>query len=106
MSSTAYLVQVFLPLRDNDGRAFADDPHGLTRRELLDRFSGLTAYQRAPAHGLWKNEDGELARDEVVIFEVLVEALDRDWWRAYRDTLRERFRQDALLVRALPAETL
>jgi hypothetical protein len=103
----AYLVQLVLPLRDNEGRAFTNDAHGMTRRELLDRFGGVTAYQRAPALGLWQDGDGEVARDEVVIFEVLIEgALDRGWWAGYREVLRQRFRQDALLVRALPAETL
>jgi hypothetical protein len=107
MAAAAHLVQIVLPLRDNEGRPFTNDAHGVTRRELLDRFGGVTAYQRAPAQGLWKDEDGEVARDEVVVFEVLVEdALDRGWWAAYREALRRRFRQDALLVRALPAETL
>jgi hypothetical protein len=107
MAATAHLVQIVLPLRDNEGRAFTNDAHGVTRRELLDRFGGVTAYQRTPALGLWKAGDGEVARDEVVIFEVLVEGgIDRAWWAAYRDTLRARFRQDALLMRALPAETL
>jgi hypothetical protein len=107
MATMAHLVQIVLPLRDNGGRAFTNDAHGATRRELVDRFGGVTAYQRAPALGLWKDEDGEVARDEVVVFEVLVEdALDRGWWAAYRETLRVRFAQEALLVRALPAETL
>jgi hypothetical protein len=101
-----HLVQIFLPLRDNDGRPFEGDAHGATRRELLERVGGVTAYQRAPAQGLWKTGEGEVARDEVVIFEVMVPGLDRAWWAAYREALRARFRQDALLVRALPRETL
>ena len=104
--SNQSLVQILLPLRDNDGRPFGDDGHGRTRRELLDRFGGVTAYQRAPAEGLWKSEDGEVARDEVVIFEVMVEDLERDWWRQYRQTLEARFRQDAIVIRAMPHETL
>ena len=107
MPAASHLVQIFLPLRDNDGQPFTGDVHGATRRELLHAFGGVTAYQRAPAQGLWKSDDGAVARDEVIIFEVLVEAaLDRAWWSAYREMLRLRFRQDALLVRALPAETL
>jgi hypothetical protein len=100
------LVQILLPLRDNEGKAFGDDTFGPTRRELLDRFGGVTAYQRAPAQGLWKTEDGEVARDEVVIFEVMADDVDRDWWRRYRDTLERRFRQDVVLIRAIPHETL
>ena len=100
------LAQILLPLRDNEGRAFGDDTFGVTRRELLERFGGVTAYQRAPAQGLWKTDEGEVARDEVVIFEVMAGDLDRDWWTAYRQTLQLRFRQDVILIRAIPHETL
>ena len=106
MSSTECLVQILLPLRDNEGRAFSGDVHGKTRRELLERFGGVTAYQRAPAQGLWKSADGEVEKDEVVIFEVMVERVERDWWRQYRTTLEGRFRQDVIIVRAIPHETL
>ena len=87
------LVQLFLPLRDNEGRPFGDDAFGPTRRELLERFGGVTAHQRAPAQGLWKTGDGEVAGDDVVIFEVMADDLDRPWWSAYRKTLETRFRQ-------------
>ena len=100
------LAQILLPLRDNEGRAFGDDTFGVTRRELLERFGGVTAYQRAPAQGLWKTDEGEVARDEVVIFEVMAGDLDRNWWAAYRQTLQRRFRQDVILIRAIPHETL
>jgi hypothetical protein len=106
MSSTESLVQILLPLRDNDGRPFGDDVHGRTRQELLERFGGVTAYQRAPAQGLWKSEDGEVAHDEVVIFEVMVDEVERDWWRQYRESLQARFRQDVIVIRAIPHETL
>jgi hypothetical protein len=58
MVEEEYLVQILLPVRDNDGQPFANDPHGATRRELLDRFGGVTAHQRAPAHGLWATPEG------------------------------------------------
>lgn len=106
MAPAEYLVQLLLPIRDNESRPFEGDLHGQTRRELLERFGGVTAYQRAPAHGLWASPDGEVARDEVVIFEVMVGTLDRSWWAEYRRVLEGRFRQDALVIRALPHERL
>jgi hypothetical protein len=36
----------------------------------------------------------------------MVDPLDRTWWKGYRHTLEERFRQEKLLVRALQVETL
>jgi hypothetical protein len=36
----------------------------------------------------------------------MVDTLDRDWWRAYRDQLAQAFRQEELVVRALSIEKL
>ena len=101
-----HLVQLFLPLRDNAGQPFPRARFDEVRATLAERFGGSTAFVRAPAAGLWEDDGGGLQRDDVVLVEVLVDALDRSWWRAYREALERRFRQDAILVRALPAETL
>lgn len=101
-----HLVQLFLPLRDSTGRAFDKAVFGEVRTALAARFGGSTAFVRSPAAGLWEDEDGALERDDVVLVEVLVDTLDPDWWRDYRRALEQRFAQDVILVRALPAETL
>lgn len=101
----AYLVQLLLPVQDNDGRPFGEEVLGPTRQELIDRFGGVTAHLRAPARGLWKGNAG-LDRDDIVIFEVMVDELDRPWWASYRERVRQRFRQDALVVRALSMDVL
>lgn len=75
------------------------------RQERVDRFGGLTAFTRSPAEGLW-DEGGGRSRDEIVIFEVMADALDRSWWRDYRAVLKRRFRQDEIVVRALEVERL
>jgi hypothetical protein len=36
-----------------------------------------------------------------VIIEVMVEDLNHSWWASYRDILRDRFRQDTLVIRTL-----
>ena len=96
-----YLIQILLPLYDNEGQPFAAADYVKLRTELADRFGGVTAYTRAPARGVWKDDAGETTRDDIVIFEVMVDRLDRDWWAAFRTTLEHRFRQDSLIVRAL-----
>ena len=101
-----HLVQLFLPLRDNTGKAFPPALFATVRAELTEAFGGVTAYQRAPATGLWENEDDQVQRDELVLFEAMVESLDRDWWRRYAAALAERFLQDEILVRAVPCEWL
>jgi hypothetical protein len=100
-----HLVQILLPLRDNEGRPFPQDAYGRIRSELTERFGGLTAFTRAPAEGLW-TEDGQTSRDEIVIYEVMADAVDRPWWRSYRDDLKRRFRQDAIVIRAQEVEVL
>ena len=101
-----YLVQLLLPLRDNDGNPFPRKAFEGVRSELAERYGGVTAYLRSPASGVWKGDQCEVARDEVVMIEVMVEKLDRPWWNAYRRDLEGRFRQTELLVRALGCEQL
>lgn len=100
-----YLVQLLLPLADNAGVAFPPEAYGEVRRELAGRFGGLTVYRRAPAEGLWRAA-GEVNRDDMVIYEVMTEALDRAWWSDYRRALEARFRQEELVVRASVIERL
>ncbi len=49
-----HLVQILLPLADNRGRPFPAAMLGDVRRELTERFGGLTAFTRAPAEGFWE----------------------------------------------------
>lgn len=101
-----HLVQLLLPVYDNRGAPFERTCFDAVRAELADAFGGVTAYVRAPAVGLWEDDAGECERDDVMLFEVLVDSLDRGWWARYRESLEQRFAQDSVLVRALPAEQL
>jgi hypothetical protein len=94
---TMNLVQLLLPLHDNHGRDFPPDSFNQVRAELIERFGGVTAFVRAPAVGLWK-ETGEVNRDEMVMFEVLTDDLDKRWWSEYREQLESKFRQDEVLI--------
>jgi hypothetical protein len=96
-----YLVQILLPVYDNEGQAFDTREYVALRSELADRFGGVTAYTRAPARGVWKDDAGETTRDDIVIFEVMTEELDREWWTGFRKDLEKRFRQESVVVRAL-----
>ena len=99
-STAAHLVELFLPLYGNDGRAFPKALVDRVREELVDRYGGVTAFVRSPAVGLWEDEDGDVSR------EVMAEALDRDWWAQYRRALERRFEQDEILIRATRVERL
>jgi len=101
-----FLVQILLPLFDNEGHPFEPSDYVQLRSELADRFGGVTAYTRAPARGVWKDDTGETTRDDIVIFEVMTEELDRSWWSSFRRDLERRFRQDTVIVRALTSTVL
>lgn len=101
-----YLIQLLLPLYTNDGHKIDNDTFQTTRRELVDRCGGLTAYNQAPVDGLWKDEPGHTTHDELIIFEVMCDELDRKWWSDYRHTLEARFGQEELVIRAATIERL
>ena len=65
-----HLVQILLPVYDNDGRAFGREAFAGVREELTGRFGGVTAHLRSPAEGAWRDPGGGVDRDDVVILEV------------------------------------
>lgn len=101
-----YLIEILLPLYDNEGRPFDAAEFDRVRNELANRFGGVTAFRRAPAEGVWKESGGEVSRDRIVIFEVMADSLERDWWDGFRRELERRFAQDEIIVRATTCERL
>ncbi|AJE03208.1 hypothetical protein [Geobacter pickeringii] len=93
------LIQILLPLYDNGGKPFPQDEYLRVRDELTERFGGITTYVRSPAKGLWKESPTSTVHDDIVIYEVMAEVLDRQWWREYREELSRRFLQELLIVR-------
>ena len=100
-----HLIQILLPLYDNDGEAFGEELYSKIRSELTERFGGLTAFTSAPAQGLWKSE-GKTKHDEIVVFEVMTADIDAQWWKHYREALETAFRQDTIVIRAQPVSIL
>jgi hypothetical protein len=100
-SSAASLVQILLPLFDDEGRAQPRRHFAAVREELMRRFGGLTAYTRAPAEGVWaESADASPRRDDIVVYEVMTPDLDPAWWAEFRRGLEARFRQERVVVRA------
>ena len=79
--SHMHLIHILLPLKDNAGKPIRRKLFRAVADELTEKFGGLTAHTRAPAEGLWKEGADEVARDEIVIYEVMAEELDEAWWR-------------------------
>ena len=98
------LIQLLLPTHAAGAEGVA--PLAETRRELAERFNGLTAYLRSPAKGLWVAPDGHVEQDDVVMVEVVTDTFDRAWWRAYSARLAVRFGQESIHLRTMQVEML
>jgi len=94
-----YLIQILLPLFDNNGQQFPQNEYERVSVELTEHFGGITTYVRSPAKGLWKESSTSTVHDDIVIYEVMDELFDRQWWQIYREELAVRFRQEVLIMR-------
>lgn len=101
-----HLVQLFLPKTDNLGANLPMQSFARVRTTLVERFGGMTAYTRAPARGVWIDEAAEPVDDGLVVYEVVVDRIDRNWRSEYLAGLQAEFRQQRLPVRAVEMELL
>lgn len=92
------LVQILLPVCDNQGRAFPATMYKDVKLALSRRFQGLTAYSRAAAEGLWRTGKS-VKRDDIVVYEVMTNGLNRKWWKNYRRELEKQFKQESIIIR-------
>jgi hypothetical protein len=100
-----YLIQILLPLTDNEGAAFDQKVYDRVRDELIKKFGGVTVFRSSPAEGVWK-EGGQVSHDAIILFEVMADELEREWWTSYRAELEARFQQEKLIARAILIEQL
>ena len=100
------LFQVVLPLFDNTGAKLQRSLFTQTVAELTDQFGGATAFTRNPAEGFWEDSGGDVTHDEVIIVEVLVRDAETGWWEDYKRTLAARFKQETILIRAIPCRQI
>lgn len=100
------LIQLLLPLYDNKNVAFPKDLFNSVKDELTQRFGGVTVYARSPATGLWKETDENIIRDEIILFEIMVQEISIDYWKIYKEKLQNTFYQDVIIIRAVPIQLL
>lgn len=100
-----YLVQLLLPTHNNKSELFSESLFVGVRETLTNRFGGLTEYGRAPANGLWDKGEA-VVQDNIVVFEIMVEELDRKWWTEFKGTLEKEMEQEKIVVRALEVKHL
>lgn len=100
------LIQVLLPLYDPEGKAFPGKLYAGVKKELTEKFGGLTIYTRAPATGLWKETEKKVTRDDIIIYEVVAKNADKTYWAAYKKSLADAFKQEELMIRCSDIELL
>jgi inorganic pyrophosphatase len=100
------LIQIFLPLYDNNKREFDRSLYDDLRARLKDQFGGVTLYRNTPAEGLWKDETGKTNFDELMIAEVMVAEINKEWWQQFKRRLEQIFDQEEILIRSIWFEQL
>ena len=98
------LVQFFLPVYDNNGNAFDPRAFETLKRALTDKFGGVTVYKRT--EGYWKETDNEAKKDDILIYEVMTETVERDYWQDLKENLMAKFRQEAIMMRYFRVDLL
>jgi inorganic pyrophosphatase len=106
LNELSYLIEILLPLYDNHDRAFTQKVFDGIRNELAAEFGGVTAFRRSPAEGVWKHEGGKINRDEIVLFEVMTDKVNREWWARYKVRLEKKLRQKQIVVRVTEVKQL
>lgn len=101
----SHLIQLLLPVADNQGRAFPDDVLENVKSTLVEKFGGVTAFSRAPAQGVWAGPH-RTQHDDVVIVEVMAGTMDETWWGNFRAGLERKLGQQEIVVRAFLMRTL
>lgn len=95
-----HLIQFFLPLYDNSGQPLPKQKFVKVQKLLTEKFGGLTSYIRSPASGFWKDDKDHVVKDDVILFEVVTEVIDKEWWEGFKTSLSKEFQQEEILIRA------
>ncbi len=96
-----FLIQVLVPLFDPQGKQFGKSIFNDIREGFLKKFGGVTIYASSIAEGLWKDDLGKVDHDQLIVFEVMTESLNRKWWKNYRQKLEQSLLQDEIVIRVV-----
>ena len=98
-SGTSHLVQILLPKETGEGRPIGKEWFDRFLEELTDTFGGATSFLRSPGQGLWQSGDAT-EKDRIAVVEVMVERLDRAFWRSLRERLERELSQEEIVIRS------
>lgn len=90
-----------MPVADNEDRAFSDAVWDSLKNRLVATFGGVTAYQRAPALGVWAPARDRRTAEDIFVVEVMAATFDAQWWQSLQAQLERDLRQQEIVVRAI-----
>jgi hypothetical protein len=106
MSETFRRFEILLPLRHNDGSPVPDELIADTLLELRQQFGAVSA-ETQTIRGVWQHQ-GQVYRDDLI--RVFVDARDipevREFFVAFKQTLKARFQQLDIWITAYQIEVL
>lgn len=94
------LIQLFLPLADNQGKLFPPAYFNAVKQQLTQKFSGLSVYENSPVNGSWKDK-AEVKKDSLLVYEVMSDEIDAAFWEKYKTRLQKQFKQESIVIRCL-----
>lgn len=100
------LIQLLLPVTDNQGRRFPDRMWEALKEKLVERFGGVTAFHRAPAEGVWAPSPERRTAEDVFVVEVMSETFDETWWSRLQTDLESSLAQEHVVVRVISLREL
>jgi len=100
------LIQIFLPLNDPHGEPFSGTIFKELSISYTEKFGGATLYKRSPADGFWEKDSEEITKDLMIIFEIMAEVVDPDYWTSQKALLKNIFRQEEILIRSIPTTVI
>ena len=101
-----YLIQILLPLTDENRAPFPAGHYTALAETLTKKFGGVTAYMPSKATGLWKEDQNTTVKDQIAVLEVMAEQLDVSEWKKIKDDLARTFRQEEILMRTFQVTVL
>jgi len=106
MSSGYRRFEILLPLRFNDGTDVPDSLVGETLAELRLRF-GAVSWETQEIKGQWEHA-GEIYLDDLVrVFaDVPDEPESREFFVAFKSTLKQRFKQIEIWMTSYPLDVI
>jgi hypothetical protein len=93
------LIELFLPVYDQLGNAFAHKHYTAVRKKLEEKFVHVTSYSRVPATVMSDHGKENLPAQAFIVYEIMAADLDSTFWSKYKTTLVKTFGQDDVMIR-------